>query len=283
MHARLDSGSRLTSRALLAPSPGAGCREVCSLIASKRVSRIAAKGTVAKAPARSANTRIGCRPYKERLHSWNQCTVCGAYLGSHPSSASCSIFSLLVLYHPFLHGSGHADGILVCEACQGQGIVATKVTFTASWSLLLSISAHAQPCKTPLDPAACLQPGIAVVPSTLNDQCQHLQGVRLCLLMYSHIQLSSDPAACLQPGGAGVPFYIGNAQCSTCKGMGFEPCSVCIGYQAELPPPDPCNGPASRDPSDSRVTTRRWLQSFPDSRSTGRSSRQVTLMPFRRP
>ncbi|CAL5218629.1 g330 [Coccomyxa viridis] len=108
----------------------------------------------------------------ERLHNWNQCTVCG-----------------------------HRDGVLACETCQGQGIVATK------------------------------------------------------------------------PGGAGVPFYIGNAQCSACKGLGFEPCSVCMGYQAELPPPDPCNGPASRDSSDSLVTTSRWLQSFPDSRKLGRARR----------
>lgn len=91
-----------------------------------------------------------------------------------------------------------------------------------------------------------------------------------------------DFATFLQPGGAGVPFYIGNAQCSACKGLGFEPCSVCMGYQAELPPPDPCNGPASRDSSDSLVTTSRWLQSFPDSRKLGRARRQVTLKPFLR-
>ena len=84
----------------------------------------------------------------------------------------------------------------------------------------------------------------------------------------------------LQPGGAGVPFYVGNAQCSSCKGLGFEPCSFCVGYEADLPPPDPCYGPASHDPSDCLVTTRRWLKSFPDSHSNGRIRRYAITVPL---
>lgn len=71
----------------------------------------------------------------------------------------------------------------------------------------------------------------------------------------------------MQPGGAGVPYYIGAAQCSSCKGHGFQPCPVCVGYEAELPPPDPANGPASQDSLDTLVSTMRWLRCFPDSRS----------------
>ena len=87
----------------------------------------------------------------------------------------------------------------------------------------------------------------------------------------------SRRAACLQPGGAGVPFYIGNAQCGSCKGLGFKPCPACVGYEAVLPPPDPFNGPAYHDASDSLVTTRRWLSGFPDSRSTPKSKRYAKL------
>ena len=234
MHARLDSGSSLTRRALRAFGPGAACRQTRSFKGSTQGRRAAAEGTVARQRAHSGNTLKGSRPYVERLHIWNQCTVCGTPIGSHPSSASCGALSSPPLSHPSLHGSGDGDGILVCETCQGQGIVATKVS--SQWA-----------------------------PSTF-------------LYMRSHTGVL-DPPAYLQPGGAGVPFYIGNAQCSACKGLGFEPCPVCMGYQAELRPPDPCNGPASRDSSDLLVNTRRWLQSFPDSRRDGRARRQVTAMP----
>ena len=80
-----------------------------------------------------------------------------------------------------------------------------------------------------------------------------------------------------------MPFYVGNAQCSSCKGLGFEPCSACVGYEADLPPPDPCNGPASRDISDSLLTTRRWLNSFPDSPRTGKARRYATPVPLLHP
>ena len=71
----------------------------------------------------------------------------------------------------------------------------------------------------------------------------------------------------MQPGGAGVPFYIGNAQCSVCKGHGFEPCPVCIGYEADLPAPAPQEGPGSWDKLDTHLSTPQWLRSFPDSRA----------------
>ena len=64
-----------------------------------------------------------------------------------------------------------------------------------------------------------------------------------------------------------MPFYIGNAQCSICKGHGFEPCPVCIGYQAGLPAPAPHEGPGSLDNLDEHLSTARWLRSFPDSRA----------------
>ena len=71
----------------------------------------------------------------------------------------------------------------------------------------------------------------------------------------------------MQPGGAGVQYYIGNAQCKACRGLGFEPCPICVGYEAKLTPPNPSEGPASLDDLDRRISTMRWLRGFPDSRA----------------
>lgn len=64
-----------------------------------------------------------------------------------------------------------------------------------------------------------------------------------------------------------MQYYIGNSQCKACRGLGFEPCPLCVGYEAKLTPSNPCEGPASLDDLDPLISTMRWLRGFPDSRA----------------
>ena len=70
---------------------------------------------------------------REPFHFWNYCEICGEYGTSsstmtslHLTACKCDAAPLVRLSH-WIHGAGNGDGILICDACQGQGIVATKV------------------------------------------------------------------------------------------------------------------------------------------------------------
>ena len=177
---------------------------------------------------------------REHVRFWNHCELCGEYgertcfWNSLVSTASkCDAASLVRLSRSF-HRAGNGDGILICDACQGEGMVATKVC-TGLKTASINVQIFEQ--------------------ITFENTCAWTSLGR------------AFTSFVMQPGGAGVPFYIGNAQCSVCKGHGFEPCPVCIGYQADLPAPAPHGGPRSSEKLGNHLSIPRWLRSFPDSRA----------------
>lgn len=65
---------------------------------------------------------------KRRLHFWNHCEICGAHPGMNTQSCTMYLLALADSFEPWSrNASGNGDGVLVCEICQGQGIMATKV------------------------------------------------------------------------------------------------------------------------------------------------------------
>jgi len=65
---------------------------------------------------------------KRRLHFWNHCEICGAHPGMNTHSCTMYRLALADSFEPLSrNASGNGDGVLVCEVCQGQCMVATKV------------------------------------------------------------------------------------------------------------------------------------------------------------
>lgn len=63
----------------------------------------------------------------------------------------------------------------------------------------------------------------------------------------------------LQPGKAGHPYKVGTARCKACNGIGVVACPICGGQEVRLRPPDPDNGPVSRD---EELYTSAWLKEY---------------------
>ena len=122
MHAWLDAGTRSVISTVQAPTAGGYNKRLCIITPG---SRAAAEGAAARAAARSGKRLKWGQPYRERLHVWNHCVVCG----THCTSLASEVFLKCSLVYSRCPGSasGDGDGVVVCETCQGQGIVATKV------------------------------------------------------------------------------------------------------------------------------------------------------------